>query len=218
MKDVEVLLNWDYIEGEKGEVCMDYEKLEACFLSLDRSLFLEGEYRKLSEMNSPLPIGFGQTISQPSLVLMMTYILGPDEKSRVLEIGTGSGYQTALLSAFSKEVYTVEKIPELSRKARERLEVMGYRNIYYKVGDGSLGWEEHAPYDRIMVTAAASKIPDELLHQLKRGGKMLIPVGPENLQELLLVRKNQDETVEVETVEWVRFVEMKGKYGWNRKE
>lgn len=197
---------------------MDYDKLEAYFLSLDRSQFLEGEYRKLSEMNQPLPIGFGQTISQPTLVLMMTYMLDPDERCRVLEIGTGSGFQTALLSAFSEEVYTVERIPELSEKARRRLDAMGYRNIFYRIGDGSDGWKEHAPYDRIMVTAAASKIPDELLHQLKRGGKMLIPVGPENLQELLLVRKNQDETVEVETVEWVRFVEMKGKYGWNRKE
>lgn len=197
---------------------MDYDKLEAYFLSLDRSLFLEGEYRKLSEMNQPLPIGFGQTISQPTLVLMMTYMLDPDERCRVMEIGTGSGFQTALLSAFSEEVYTVERIPELSEKARRRLDTMGYRNIFYRIGDGSDGWKEHAPYDRIMVTAAASKIPDELLHQLNRGGKMLIPVGPENLQELLLVRKNQDETVEVETVEWVRFVEMKGKYGWNRKE
>lgn len=197
---------------------MDYDKLEAYFLSLDRSQFLEGEYKKLSEMNQPLPIGFGQTISQPTLVLMMTYMLDPDERCRVLEIGTGSGFQTALLSAFSEEVYTVERIPELSEKARRRLDAMGYRNIFYRIGDGSDGWKAHAPYDRIMVTAAASKIPDELLHQLKRGGKMLIPVGPENLQELLLVRKNQDETVEVETVEWVRFVEMKGKYGWNRKE
>jgi len=193
---------------------MDYEALESYFLSLDRSLFLEGHYKKMAEMNSPLPIGFGQTISQPTLVLMMTYILDPDNECRVLEIGTGSGYQTALLSAFSKEVYTIERIPELSLKAKERLDEMGYKNIVFKVGDGSLGWKEHAPYDRIMVTAAASKVPDELLYQLKKGGKMLIPIGPENLQELMLIRKNQDETVEMETVEWVRFVEMKGKYGW----
>jgi len=194
---------------------MDYEALESYFLSLDRSLFLEGHYKKLAEMNSPLPIGFGQTISQPTLVLMMTYILDPDNECRVLEIGTGSGYQTALLSAFSKEVITVERIAELSVKAKERLDEMGYKNIIFKVGDGSLGWEENAPYDRIMVTAAASKVPDELLYQLKKGGKMLIPIGPENLQELMLIRKNQDETVEMETVEWVRFVEMKGKYGWD---
>lgn len=194
---------------------MDYEALESYFLSLDRSLFLEGHYKKLAEMNSPLPIGFGQTISQPTLVLMMTYILDPDNECRVLEIGTGSGYQTALLSAFSKEVYTIERIPELSEKAKDRLDEMGYKNIVFKVGDGSLGWKEHAPYDRIMVTAAASKVPDELLFQLKKGGKMLIPIGPENLQELMLIRKNQDETVEMETVEWVRFVEMKGKYGWD---
>jgi len=193
---------------------MDYEALESYFLSLDRSLFLEGQYKKLAEMNSPLPIGFGQTISQPTLVLMMTYILDPNKDCRVLEIGTGSGYQTALLSAFSKEVYTIERISELSVKAKERLDEMGYKNIVFKVGDGSLGWKEHAPYDRIMVTAAASKVPDELLFQLKKGGKMLIPIGPENLQELMLIRKNQDETVEMETVEWVRFVEMKGKYGW----
>ena len=194
---------------------MDYEALESYFLSLDRSLFLEGHYKKLAEMNSPLPIGFGQTISQPTLVLMMTYILDPNKDCRVLEIGTGSGYQTALLSAFSKEVITVERIAELSVKAKERLDEMGYKNIIFKVGDGSLGWEENAPYDRIMVTAAASKVPDELLYQLKKGGKMLIPIGPENLQELMLIRKNQDETVEMETVEWVRFVEMKGKYGWD---
>lgn len=194
---------------------MDYEALETYFLSLDRSLFLEGHYKQLSEMNSPLPIGFGQTISQPTLVLMMTYILDLNADCRVLEIGTGSGFQTALLSAFSKEVYTVERIPELSMKAKERLEAMGFKNIIYNVGDGSLGWEEYAPYDRIMVTAAASKVPDELLYQLNKGGKMLIPIGPENLQELTLIRKNQDETVEMETVEWVRFVEMKGKYGWD---
>lgn len=196
---------------------MDYEALESYFLSLDRSLFLEGQYKQLAEMNSPLPIGFGQTISQPTLVLMMTYILDPDKECRVLEIGTGSGYQTALLSAFSKEVYTIERVPELSLKAKERLDEMGYKNIVFKVGDGSLGWKEHAPYDRIMVTAAASKVPDELLYQLKKGGKMLIPIGPENLQELMLIRKNQDETVEMETIEWVRFVEMKGKYGWDER-
>ncbi|HSR04129.1 MAG TPA: protein-L-isoaspartate(D-aspartate) O-methyltransferase [Proteiniclasticum sp.] len=194
---------------------MDYKALESYFLSLDRSLFLEGHYKKLAEMNNPLPIGFGQTISQPTLVLMMTYILDPNKDCRVLEIGTGSGYQTALLSAFSKEVYTIERIPELSLKAKERLDELGYKNIVFKVGDGSLGWKEHAPYDRIMVTAAASKVPDELLYQLKKGGKMLIPIGPENLQELMLIRKNQDETVEMKTVEWVRFVEMKGKYGWD---
>jgi len=196
---------------------MDYEALESYFLSLDRSLFLEGQYKQLAEMNSPLPIGFGQTISQPTLVLMMTYILDPDKECRVLEIGTGSGYQTALLSAFSKEVYTIERVPELSLKAKERLDEMGYKNIVFKVGDGSLGWKEHAPYDRIMVTAAASKVPDELLYQLKKGGKMLIPIGPENLQELMLIRKNLDETVEMETIEWVRFVEMKGKYGWDER-
>ncbi len=194
---------------------MDYKTLENYFLTLDRSLFLEGEYKKLSGRNSPLPIGFEQTISQPSLVLMMTYILDIDDECRVLEIGTGSGYQTALLSAFSKEVYTIERISALSVKAKKRLDEMGYKNIFYRVSDGSLGWAEEAPFDRIMVTAAASKVPDELLHQLKKGGKMLIPVGPRDMQELMLIKKNQDGNIEMETMEWVRFVEMKGKYGWD---
>lgn len=195
---------------------MKYEELEAFFRSLDRSLFLDDEYKVHAYVDRPLPIGFEQTISQPSLVLLMTYLLRPEKDSRVLEIGTGSGYQTCILAEFSKEVYTIERIPDLSQKAEERLNEMGYRNIHFKTGDGSLGWPEEAPFDRIMVTAAAASLPFELISQLKEEGMMLIPVGPQDFQELQLVRKKKDGTIEVETTEMVRFVEMKGKYGWNR--
>lgn len=195
---------------------MKYEELEAFFRSLDRSLFLDDEYKVHAYVDRPLPIGFEQTISQPSLVLMMTYLLRPEKDSRILEIGTGSGYQTCLLAEFSREVYTIERIPDLAEKAEERLNKMGYRNIHFRTGDGSQGWPEEAPFDRIMVTAAAASLPFELISQLKEEGMMLIPVGPQDFQELQLVRKKKDGTIEVETTEMVRFVEMKGKYGWNR--
>lgn len=196
---------------------MKYEELEAFFRSLDRSLFLDDEYKVHAYVDRPLPIGFEQTISQPSLVLLMTYLLRPEKDSRVLEIGTGSGYQTCILAEFSREVYTIERIPDLAEKAEERLNKMGYRNIHFRTGDGSQGWPEEAPFDRIMVTAAAASLPFELISQLKEEGMMLIPVGPQDFQELQLVRKKKDGTIEVETTEMVRFVEMKGKYGWNRE-
>ncbi len=196
---------------------MKYEELEAFFRSLDRSQFLEDEFRDYAYVDRPLPIGFEQTISQPSLVLMMTAHLRPEKDNKVLEIGTGSGYQTCILAEFSKEVFTIERISDLTVKAQERLKKMGYGNIHFRTGDGSLGWPEEAPFDRIMVTAAAASLPFELISQLKEGGLMLIPVGPQDFQELQLIRKKKDGTFEVETVEMVRFVEMKGKYGWNKK-
>lgn len=197
---------------------MNYEELEAFFRSLDRSLFVEGEYKRMAHVDHPLPIGFEQTISQPSLVLEMTFILGPDKDKRILEIGTGSGYQTAMLAEFAREVYTVELIPELSVKAEKRLRDMGYENVRFRVGDGSHGWKEHAPYEGIMVTAAVEELPLELLEQLAVGGKMLVPVGPREVQELMLIRRKPDGTLEIRTIEMVRFVELKGKYGWNREE
>lgn len=197
---------------------MDTAKLHTFYENLDRSLFLEGKYKGASYINAPLPIGFGQTISQPSLVLFMTEILSPEENSRTLEIGTGSGYQTALLAEFSKEVFTIEVFPELSQKAKKRLDAMGYRNVRYLVKDGSEGNIENAPYDRIMVTAAAEKMPEELLEQLGPEGRMVIPVGPPEVQELQLVTKDREGFIRIETVELVRFVELVGKYGWNRME
>ncbi|MGB4590400.1 MAG: protein-L-isoaspartate(D-aspartate) O-methyltransferase [Clostridiaceae bacterium] len=195
---------------------MDYKALQEFYEKLDRSFFLEGAIKLAAYVNAPLSIGFGQTISQPSLVLFMTGILDPDKNSKVLEIGTGSGYQTALLAEFSSEVFTIEIIPELSKKAKKRLDEMNYKNIHYKVGDGSEGWSEFAPFDRIMVTAAAEVIPFELVQQLDPNGRMVIPIGPSELQELQVITKDKIGNIHVEVVELVRFVEMVGKYGWNR--
>lgn len=193
---------------------MKQQELEKFFRSLDRSFFVENDIKKYAHLDEPLPIGFGQTISQPSLVLEMTRLLAPEKESKVLEIGTGSGFQTAILAKLSGKVYTVERIDELMEKAKKRLEAVGFTNIYFKVGDGSRGWPEHAPYDRIMVTAAASVLPDELVNQLALGGRMVIPIGPPDLQELKLVRKTSEGNIHIETIEKVRFVELIGKYGW----
>lgn len=193
---------------------MDRQKLEAYFLSLDRSFFVENDMKKYANMDSPLPIGFGQTISQPSLVLEMTRLLEPESDSKVLEIGTGSGFQTALLAKMSAKVYTVELIDTLAEKAKKRLETLGFSNIYYKIGDGSSGWQEYAPYDRIMVTAAAGLLPDELVNQLATGGRMVIPIGSPKMQVLTLITKTDHGEIITDRVELVRFVELKGRYGW----
>lgn len=172
--------------------------------------------KKHATADAPLPIGFGQTISQPSLVLEMTRLLEPENDSKVLEIGTGSGFQTAILAKMSANVYTVERIDQLAEKAKKRLEALHFSNICYKIGDGSGGWPEHAPYDRIMVTAAAALLPDELVRQLAAGGRMVIPIGPPSLQELKLVTKTDQGEINIQTVEKVRFVELKGRYGWTK--
>jgi len=193
---------------------MDQKELETYFYSFDRSFFIDNDMKKYADLDEPLPIGFGQTISQPSLVLEMTKLLAPEKDSKVLEIGTGSGFQTALLAKMSARVFTVERIGELTEKAKKRLDALNFSNIYYKIGDGSRGWKEYAPYDRIMVTAAARVLPDELLNQLADGGRMVIPVGPPDLQELKLITRTDDGSVNIKTVELVRFVELKGRYGW----
>lgn len=193
---------------------MDYNELIAAFEKLDRSEFLDDELKQYADLDEPLPIGYGQTISQPSLVVRMTYLLEPEKDSKVLEIGTGSGYQTALLSGFSGHVFTVERIPKLADAAKERLGRLGYSNISYKIADGSLGWRENAPYDRIIVTAAAGEVPAELIEQLKSGGRLVIPVGSREMQELKLVTKDLNGEISYKTISYVRFVELKGKYGW----
>lgn len=188
------------------------EALLQFFTSLDRSLFLGNRYKDLAKLDRPLPIGMGQTISQPSLVLYMTQQLDLKKNHKVLEIGTGSGYQSAFLAEFCAELYTVELLAELQKQANERLLGLGYKNIHYKVGDGSLGWVEHAPYDRIMVTAAAKRMPLALIEQLAFGGIMIIPVGPLGWQELMQVTKDSEGNVEQQKLLDVAFVELVGKY------
>jgi len=158
-----------------------------------RHLFIPEAYRHLAYDDRPVPIGEGQTISQPFIVALMTSELavGPDE--RVLEIGTGSGYQAAILAELAKEVYTIEIVEPLARRARDTLATMGYTNIWVKSGDGFFGWEEHAPFDAIIVTCAAPTIPGRLLQQLKEGGKMILPLGDDPFfQSLTLVTKRKD--------------------------
>ena len=188
------------------------EALLQFYTSLDRSLFLGMQYKGLAKLDRPLHIGMGQTNSQPSLVLYMTQQLDLKKNQKVLEIGTGSGYQSAFLAEFFAELYTVELLAELQKQAKERLRGLGYHNIHYKVGDGSLGWAEHAPYERIMVTAAAKRMPLPLIEQLAFGGIMIIPVGPLGWQELMQVTKDSEGNIEQKKLLDVAFVELVGKY------
>lgn len=187
------------------------KKIIAYFNSLDRSLFMDVN-KDLANVDTALPIGHGQTISQPSLVLEMTLLLSPEENSKVLEIGTGSGYQTAILSKFSGKVFTIERIQGLYDKTKIRLENMNYKNIYFKLDDGTMGWEKFAPFDRIMVTAAARFIPPSLLDQLAINGIMVIPVGGSAYQELLMIKKDSNGKVSTESKGYVKFVPLIGKY------
>jgi len=156
-----------------------------------RHLFVPEEMKDLAYQDEPLPIGKGQTISQPYIVAFMTEALKLSGNEKVLEIGTGSGYQTAILAEIAREVYTVELIPELSRRAQSVLNELGYTNIHYLIGDGSRGWPEESPYEAILVSAAPATIPEPLVDQLKVGGRMIIPVGTD-FQELALVTRKKE--------------------------
>ncbi len=174
-----------------------------------RHVFVPEPQRALAYSDSPLPIGHGQTISQPYIVAFMTQALDITSGDRVLEIGTGSGYQAAVLGALAKEVYTIEIVPQLAERARKTLSSLGYRNIHVRTGNGYLGWPEHAPYDRVMVTAAPDEVPPALLQQLKVGGLMAIPVGT-GTQELRILRRTATGTETLSTLP-VRFVPMTNK-------
>jgi protein-L-isoaspartate(D-aspartate) O-methyltransferase len=166
--------------------------------------------RSESYRDSPLPIGFGQTISQPFIVAFMTEQLQPAPHHRVLEVGTGSGYQAAILAEVVAEVYTVEIVPELAARATADLKRLGYTNVFTRAGDGYLGWPEAAPFDSIIVTCAPEDPPKPLIEQLKDGGRMVIPVGASGSQELVLLRKNNGR-LEKDVVLPVRFVPMTGR-------
>lgn len=188
------------------------EDLVEFFRLLDRSYFMDNDHKSLAGLDTALPIGYGQTISQPTLVLYMTDKLELDSSVSVLEIGTGSGYQSAFLAEFAKHVYTIERIPQLAEKAKTRLTNLGYLNISYRIADGSDGWLEHAPFERIIVTAAPRVLPDDLVAQLAPGGIMILPLGPPGWQHLLMIRKDHEGTVTQRKLLDVAFVEMKGKY------
>jgi protein-L-isoaspartate(D-aspartate) O-methyltransferase len=179
--------------------------------TVPRHRFVEPGQERSAYRNHPLPIGRGQTISQPYIVALTTHLVAPQPQHRVLEIGTGSGYQAAVLCELVSHVYTVEIIETLGREAQRRLAALGYRNVSVRVGDGHDGWPEHAPYDGIVVTAAASHVPPALVQQLKPGGRMVIPLGSASrTQQFTLVEKAVDGSVGQRAVLPVMFVPMTG--------
>ncbi len=182
-------------------------------LKVKRHLFVPENLRKEAYEDYPLPIGEDQTISQPYMVAIMTELLELRGGERVLEIGTGSGYQTAILAEIAEEVYSVERLESLAFRAKKLLDKLGYLNIKIKVGDGSEGWEEFSPYDAILVTAGAPDVPEPLFKQLKEGGRLVIPIGGRFSQVLVRVRKIKGEK-EVEEFFDCAFVPLIGKYGF----
>ncbi|MBV8200881.1 MAG: protein-L-isoaspartate(D-aspartate) O-methyltransferase [Acidobacteria bacterium] len=181
----------------------------AAMEQVPRHLFVPSSERDQAYEDHPLPIGGGQTISQPYVVALMTALLELPPRSKVLEVGTGSGYQAAVLSRVAGQVYSIEIVPELGARARETLSRLGYANVEVRVGDGYRGWPEAAPFDGILLTAAPQAVPPPLVAQLKPGGRMVLPVGGFD-QDLIVLTKNPDGTVKQEKVLPVRFVPMTG--------
>jgi len=196
----------------KGRGVRDKRVLEA-MRKVPRHLFLPPEKADQAYEDHPVSIGRGQTISQPYMVALMTEALELRGDEKVLEIGTGSGYQTAILAELAREVYSVERIPELADEAVERLEGLGYTNVHVRVGNGTLGWPEQAPFDAILVTAGAPKVPKSLKAQLADGGRLVIPVGSEFHQVLYRIRRRGDEFLEEPLTSCV-FVPLIGEEGW----
>lgn len=180
--------------------------------TVERHLFVPLQYRHLAYSDSPLPIGFGQTISQPYIVGIMTQLLDINTKCKVLEIGTGSGYQAAILAELCKEVYNIEIIEALALQAKSIIESLNYDNLHLKRGDGYKGWAEHAPYDAIIVTCAPNKIPQALINQLGENGRLVIPVGEKKVKSLVLLKKIDGVLVRKEVVP-VHFVPMVNEKG-----
>ncbi len=188
------------------------ERVMSAMASVPREEFVLPAYRHLAYDNTPLPIEAGQTISQPLIVALMTDLLDPQPSDVVLEVGTGSGYQAAVLAGLVKQVYSVEIVEELALSAAAVLERLGYDNVTVRAGDGYAGWPEHAPFDSIIVTAAAAHLPPPLLKQLKTGGKLVIPIGAEHgYQELLLIETGENGEIRERSVLPVRFVPLTGK-------
>lgn len=186
-------------------------RVVAAMSKVERHRFVPAELAAFAYLNRPLPIGYGQTISQPFIVALMTDMMGLKDSDKVLEIGTGSGYQAAVMAEMAKSVYSIEIIEPLGKKASGRLQSLGYGNVKTRVGDGYYGWPEQAPFDAIMVTAAASHVPPPLLKQLKPGGRMVIPLGTQFMtQYLMLVEKQKDGSVTTRQILPVRFVPLTG--------
>jgi protein-L-isoaspartate(D-aspartate) O-methyltransferase len=195
------------LERQLGCAALSQAVMDA-LATVPRHAFVPAEVQPFAYLNSPLPIGHGKTISQPFIVALMTDLLQVQRDSVVLEIGTGFGYQAAVLGQLADRVYSVEIIEELAAQAKKRLARLGYVNIDLRMGNGTLGWPEHAPYDRIMVTAAPDLIPAALLHQLRPGGRMVIPTGIPDQQQLVLVEKSAQGRISTREILPVRFSEL----------
>ena len=191
-------------------------RLLHAFEEVPRHVFVPAEYRAYAHDDGPLPIGYGQTISQPYIVALMTDLLNLTGGERVLEVGTGSGYQAAILAYLAAEVHTVEIIPELAERAEKALHDLGLANVHCHRADGSLGWPQAAPYAGVMATAAAPGVPPPLLDQLDEGGRLVLPVGGHGFQELEFWRR-RGKDFEQQVITAVAFVPLRGKHGWNKR-
>jgi len=183
--------------------------------NIPRERFVPDSQKYFAYDDRPLSIGKGQTISQPYIVALMTSILSIEKNNKVLEVGTGSGYQSAVLSYLGAELYTVERIPELAEEAASRLSYLGF-NVNIKMGDGTLGWQDYSPYDRIIVTAASERIPNPLIDQLKDGGRIIAPIGGKWYQELIIFEKTSEGFLKKTFVCGCVFVPLVGKYGYKK--
>lgn len=189
------------------------KKILDAFRSIPRHLFLPEALRSQAYSDYPLPIGEGQTISQPYIVAYMTELLKLKKTDKVLEVGTGSGFQAAVLSSIVDKVFTIERVLSLAKATRQLLQSLGYNNIIEKIGDGTLGWKEFAPYDAIIVTAGGHSVPENYIDQLEVGGRLVIPFGTEESQELWRFTKTP-KGVRKENLGKVKFVKLVGKKGW----
>jgi protein-L-isoaspartate(D-aspartate) O-methyltransferase len=204
---IEIAATTVFTSDELGKAALDKRVLDVMG-KVPRHEFVPLELQPYAYANAPLPIGFGKTISQPFIVAVMTDLLEIEPTDKVLEVGTGLGYQAAILAELAQHVYSVEIIEELAVRARQKLARRGHDNITIRVGNGSLGWPEHAPFDKIIVTAAPDLIPPALIYQLKRGGKMVIPAGLPDAQQLMLVDKDESGRVSTKNVMAVRFSQL----------
>jgi len=203
----EILTATVHVSGLIGKVALD-ERVMTAMCKVPRHEFVPIELQPYAYANIPLPIGFNKTISQPFIVALMTDLLDISADDAVLEIGTGLGYQAAVLAELARQVYSIEMIEELGQQAKVRLHRQGYTNIELKIANGYHGWSEHAPFDKVIVTAASDLVPPPLIHQLKNGGKMVVPAGLPDAQQLVLVDKDDNGRVTMRETLQVRFSQL----------
>jgi protein-L-isoaspartate(D-aspartate) O-methyltransferase len=207
---VEIIgIHADLTEEELGKGLLDERVLQA-MLRVPRHYFVPEAIAHLAYQDTPLPIGFEKTISQPFICALMTDLLAPENHETILEVGAGLGYHTAVLAELAGHVWSVEIVEEFADSARERLTHLGYTNIDIRIGDGSRGWAEHAPYDKVIVSAAAEEVPGALLEQLKPTGRLVMPIGPEDAQRLVTIDKDAASSIHRRAVMPVRFGRLEG--------